>query len=96
MSPADGMDGHGLMGHLIGIPSGIMTGIVMNLGVVNSVSSIIAIINSGMVHFVTIPLVLHVKKVNIFLYFFKQSNYYVPYLLYSLHIFMHVILNLLP
>ena len=42
MSPADGMDGHGLMVHLIGIPSG-MTGILICLGLVTSVPAIIVV-----------------------------------------------------
>ena len=63
ISPADGTDGHGLMVHLIRIPSG-MTGTVWNLGPVNSVPTIIIMLNSGVGHLVALHIISHVKKVN--------------------------------
>ena len=90
MSRADDMDGHGLMGHLIGIPSGV-TGILIILSLVHSVPIIIMVLNSGLGYLVFLLLDLHVKKVNMLLYFIKQSNYYAPYVINSLHVFIDVI-----
>ena len=92
ISPADDMDGHGLMGHRIRIPS-LLTGLMLNLRRVTSVPTIMERINSGLGQFVLLLSILHAKKVNILLYFIKQSNYYASYMLNSFHVCIGGILN---